>query len=191
MDIGQDVHVSATDLYDAVNEGVRMGYTTGTCAARSSSTPSSTGATPATTRRRSSTRASWRAIRSHQVDAKGRRLGEHGQARDAEAGGRASKASSTSCSKPSPSPDRTPALRGSSGVGVGWATFEMSAVSRRGPHAQCGSAAPDPQIADARGRALREVQRARSGPRGARRTQAVLAVHVETMATPSPPCPWP
>jgi fumarate hydratase subunit alpha len=29
MDIGQDVHVSGADLYDAVNEGVRTGYTDG------------------------------------------------------------------------------------------------------------------------------------------------------------------
>ena len=182
LDLGQDVHVTGADLYDAVNEGVRQGTATGTCAVRSFATRCSTVGTPATTRPRSSTRGSSPATRSASRSTPRGRLGEHGQARDAQARRRArGRQGVRPAGRGRVRPERLPP--GIIGVGIG-GNFEMSAViAKRALMRKVGQPSSDPQIAELEAELYEKCNALGLGPEALGGTQTVLAVHVETMPT--------
>jgi fumarate hydratase subunit alpha len=182
LDLGQDVHVTGADLYDAVNEGVRQGYGDGYLRGSIVRDPlferRNTGDnTPAFIHTRVVPGDQIRI----QVDAKG-------PARRTWA--------STRCSSP-PTGSRGQGVRPAGGGRVG--TERLPARDHRrgdrrqlrdvgrdrqaGADAQGRAAELRPADRRARGRALREVQRAGPGPEALGGTQTVLAVHVETMPT--------
>ena len=183
IDIGQDVHVSGLDLYDAVNEGVRQGYTDGYLRGSIVLDPlfnrRNTGDnTPAFIH---TSIVPGDQIRI-QVDAKGagsENMGKHAMLKPADGleGVKLFVLRAVAESGPNACPP------GIIGVGVG-GNFEMSAViAKRALMRKVGQPNPDPQIAELEADLYEKCNALGLGPEALGGTQTVLAVHVETMPT--------
>jgi len=183
IDIGQDVHVSGPDLYDAVNEGVRQGYTDGYLRGSIVLDPlfnrRNTGDnTPAFIH---TSIVPGDQIRI-QVDAKGagsENMGKHAMLKPADGleGVKLFVLRAVAESGPNACPP------GIIGVGVG-GNFEMSAViAKRALMRKVGQPNPDPQIAELEADLYEKCNALGLGPEALGGTQTVLAVHVETMPT--------
>jgi fumarate hydratase subunit alpha len=183
IDIGQDVHVSGPDLYDAVNEGVRQGYTDGYLRGSIVLDPlfdrRNTGDnTPAFIH---TNIVPGDQIRI-QVDAKGagsENMGKHAMLKPADGleGVKHFVLRAVAESGPNACPP------GIIGVGVG-GNFEMSAViAKRALMRKVGQPNPDPQIAELEAELYDKCNALGLGPEALGGTQTVLAVHVETMPT--------
>ncbi len=183
IDIGQDVHVSGPDLYDAVNEGVRQGYTDGYLRGSIVLDPlfnrRNTGDnTPAFIH---TSVVPGDQIRI-QVDAKGagsENMGKHAMLKPADGleGVKLFVLRAVADSGPNACPP------GIIGVGVG-GNFEMSAViAKRALMRKVGQPNPDPQIAELEAELYEKCNALGLGPEALGGTQTVLAVHVETMPT--------
>jgi fumarate hydratase subunit alpha len=165
LDLGQDVHVTGADLYDAVNEGVRQGYGGRVPARFDRSRP--VVRTPE--HRRQHARVHPHAGRPGRPDPdpggrQGGRLGEHGQARDAQARRRARGAKEFVLQAVAESgPNACPP--GIIGVGIG-GNFEMSAViAKRALMRKVGQPSSDPQIAELEAELYEKCNALGLGPR--------------------------
>jgi fumarate hydratase subunit alpha len=183
MDIGQDVHVTGADLYDAVNEGVGTGYKDGYLRGSIVLDPlfnrRNTGDnTPAFIHTRI---VAGDQIRI-QVDAKGagsENMGKHAMLKPSQGieGVKQFVLEAVAESGPNACPP------GIIGVGVG-GDFEMSAViAKKALMRKVGQPNPDPQIAELEAELYEKCNALGLGPEALGGTQTVLAVHVETMAT--------
>jgi fumarate hydratase subunit alpha len=182
LDLGQDVHVTGTDLYDAVNEGVRQGYGDGYLRGSIVRDPlfdrRNTGDnTPAFIHTRVVPGDQVRI----QVDAKGagsENMGKHAMLKPADGleGPR-----SSSC-RPWPTPARTPAPRDHRRRHR-WELRDVGRHRQAGADAQGRSAQPGPQIAELEAELYEKCNALGLGPEALGGTQTVLAVHVETMPT--------
>jgi fumarate hydratase subunit alpha len=183
MDIGQDVHVTGADLYDAVNEGVGTGYKDGYLRGSIVLDPlfnrRNTGDnTPAFIHTRV---VAGDQIRI-QVDAKGagsENMGKHAMLKPSQGieGVKRFVLEAVAESGPNACPP------GIIGVGVG-GDFEMSAViAKKALMRKVGQPNPDPQIAELEAELYEKCNALGLGPEALGGTQTVLAVHVETMAT--------
>jgi fumarate hydratase subunit alpha len=183
IDIGQDVHVTGADLYDAVNEGVGTGYKDGYLRGSIVLDPlfnrRNTGDnTPAFIHTRV---VAGDQIRI-QVDAKGagsENMGKHAMLKPSQGieGVKRFVLEAVAESGPNACPP------GIIGVGVG-GDFEMSAViAKKALMRKVGQPNPDPQIAELEAELYEKCNALGLGPEALGGTQTVLAVHVETMAT--------
>jgi fumarate hydratase subunit alpha len=183
MDIGQDVHVTGADLYDAVNEGVGTGYKDGYLRGSIVLDPlfnrRNTGDnTPAFIHTRIVPGDQIRI----QVDAKGagsENMGKHAMLKPSQGieGVKRFVLEAVAESGPNACPP------GIIGVGVG-GDFEMSAViAKKALMRKVGQPNPDPQIAELEAELYDKCNALGLGPEALGGTQTVLAVHVETMAT--------
>jgi fumarate hydratase subunit alpha len=183
LDVGQDVHVVGADLYDAINEGVRQGYTDGYLRGSIVRDPlfdrRNTGDnTPAFIHTQIVPGDQVRI----QVDAKGagsENMAKHAMLKPSDGleGVRLFVLQAVADSGPNACPP------GIIGVGVG-GDFEMSAViAKRALMRKVGQPNPDPQIAALEAELYEQCNALGLGPEALGGTQTVLAVHVETMAT--------
>jgi fumarate hydratase subunit alpha len=183
IDVGQDVHVTGGDLYDAINAGVASGYTDGYLRGSIVKDPlfnrMNTGDnTPAFIHTRV---VPGDAIRI-QVDAKGagsENMGKHAMLKPADGldGVKHFVLKAVAESGPNACPP------GIIGVGVG-GNFEMSAViAKRALMRKVGQPSVDPQIAELEAELYEKCNALGLGPEALGGTQTVLAVHVETMPT--------
>jgi fumarate hydratase subunit alpha len=183
LDIGQDVHVTGGDLYDAINAGVSSGYTDGYLRGSIVKDPlfnrQNTGDnTPAFIHTRI---VSGDGVRI-QVDAKGagsENMGKHAMLKPADGldGVKHFVLKAVAESGPNACPP------GIIGVGVG-GNFEMSAViAKRALMRKVGQPSSDPQIAELEAELYEKCNALGLGPEALGGTQTVLAVHVETMPT--------
>jgi fumarate hydratase subunit alpha len=183
LDVGQDVHVVGADLYDAVNEGVRLGYGDGYLRGSIVRDPifdrRNTGDnTPAFVHTRIVPGDQIRI----QVDAKGagsENMGKHAMLKPADGleGAKEFVLQAVAESGPNACPP------GIIGVGIG-GNFEMSAViAKRALMRKVGQPNPDPRIAELEAELYEKCNALGLGPEALGGTQTVLAVHVETMPT--------
>jgi fumarate hydratase subunit alpha len=183
LDLGQDVHVTGADLYDAVNEGVRQGYGDGYLRGSIVRDPlfdrRNTGDnTPAFIHTRVVPGDQIRI----QVDAKGagsENMGKHAMLKPADGleGAKEFVLQAVAESGPNACPP------GIIGVGIG-GNFEMSAViAKRALMRKVGQPSSDPQIAELEAELYEKCNALGLGPEALGGTQTVLAVHVETMPT--------
>ena len=183
LDVGQDVHVTGADLTDAVNEGVRRGYTDGYLRGSIVRDPlfdrRNTGDnTPAFLHTRIVPGDQVRI----QVDAKGagsENMGKHAMLKPADGieGAKEFVLQAVAESGPNACPP------GIIGVGIG-GNFELSAViAKRALMRKVGQPNPDPQIAELEAELFEKCNALGLGPEALGGTQTVLAVHVETMPT--------
>ncbi len=183
LDLGQDVHVTGGDLYDAINEGVRQGYMDGYLRGSIVRDPlfdrKNTGDnTPAFIH---TAVVPGDQIRV-QVDAKGagsENMGKHAMLKPADGleGVKHFVLEAVAESGPNACPP------GIIGVGVG-GNFEWSAVlAKRALMRKVGQPNSDPQIAELEAELYEKCNALGLGPEALGGTQTVLAVHVETMAT--------
>jgi len=183
LDLGQDVHVTGGDLYDAIDEGVRQGYTDGFLRGSIVRDPifdrRNTGDnTPAFVHTRIVPGDQVRI----QVDAKGagsENMGKHAMLKPADGleGVKRYVLQAVAESGPNACPP------GIIGIGVG-GNFETSAVmAKRALMRKVGQPSPDPQIAELEAELYEKCNALGLGPEALGGTQTVLAVHVETMPT--------
>ena len=183
LDIGQDVHVTGGDVYAAIDEGVRQGYSEGYLRGSIVRDPlfdrMNTGDnTPAFIHMRVVPGDEVRI----QVDAKGagsENMGKHAMLKPADGldGVKLFVLKAVAESGPNACPP------GIIGVGVG-GNFEMSAVlAKKALMRKVGQPSPDPQIAELEAELYEKCNALGLGPEALGGTQTVLAVHVETMAT--------
>lgn len=183
VDLGQDVHITGADLYEALNEGVRQGYGDGYLRGSIVRDPlfdrKNTGDnTPAFIHTRIVPGDQIRI----QVDAKGagsENMAKHAMLKPADGleGVKEYVLRAVAESGPNACPP------GIIGVGVG-GDFEMSAVSaKRALMRKVGQPNPDPQIAELEAELYEKCNALGLGPEALGGTQTVLAVHVETMPT--------
>ncbi|MBI2238705.1 MAG: fumarate hydratase [Actinobacteria bacterium] len=183
LEVGQDVHVTGGDLYEAIDEGVREGYRDGYLRGSIVRDPlfdrKNTGDnTPAFIH---TSIVPGDEIRI-QVDAKGagsENMGKHAMLKPADGleGVKHFVLKAVAESGPNACPP------GIVGVGVG-GNFEMSAVlAKRALMRKVGQPNPDPQIAELEAELYEKCNALGLGPEALGGTQTVLAVHVETMAT--------
>lgn len=183
LEVGQDVHVTGGDLYEAIDEGVRQGYGDGYLRGSIVRDPlferKNTGDnTPAFIH---TSIVPGDEIRI-QVDAKGagsENMGKHAMLKPADGleGVKHFVLKAVAESGPNACPP------GIVGVGVG-GNFEMSAVlAKRALMRKVGQPNPDPQIAELEAELYEKCNALGLGPEALGGTQTVLAVHVETMAT--------
>ena len=183
LDLGQDVHVTGADLYDAVNEGVRQGYKDGYLRGSIVRDPlfdrRNTGDnTPAFIHTQVVPGDQIRI----QVDAKGagsENMAKHAMLKPSDGleGVKLFVLQAVADSGPNACPP------GIIGVGVG-GDFEMSAViAKRALMRKVGQPNPDPKIAELEAELYEKCNALGLGPEALGGTQTVLAVHVETMAT--------
>jgi fumarate hydratase subunit alpha len=183
LDLGQDVHVTGGDLYAAIDEGVRRGYTDGYLRGSIVRDPlfdrKNTGDnTPAFVHTRIVPGDQIRI----QIDAKGagsENMGRHAMLKPADGieGVKHFVLQAVAESGPNACPP------GIIGVGVG-GNFELSAVlAKKALMRKVGQPNPDPQIADLEAELYEKCNALGLGPEALGGTQTVLAVHVETMAT--------
>ncbi len=183
IDLGQDVHVTGVDLYDAVNEGVRQGYGDGYLRGSIVRDPlfdrKNTGDnTPAFIHTKIVPGDQMRI----QVDAKGagsENMAKHAMLKPADGleGVKNYVLRAVAESGPNACPP------GIIGVGVG-GDFEMSAVlAKRALMRKVGQPNADPQIAELEAELYEKCNALGLGPEALGGTQTVLAVHVETMPT--------
>ena len=183
LDVGQDVHVRNGDLYAAIDEGVRQGYTDGYLRGSIVRDPlfdrKNTGDnTPAFVH----TRVVPGDEIKIQIDAKGagsENMGKHAMLKPADGieGVKHFVLQAVAESGPNACPP------GIIGVGVG-GNFEVSAVlAKKALMRKVGQPNPDPQIAELEAELYEKCNALGLGPEALGGTQTVLAVHVETMAT--------
>jgi len=183
LDVGQDVHVANGDLYAAIDEGVRQGYTDGYLRGSIVRDPlfdrKNTGDnTPAFVH----TRVVPGDEIKIQIDAKGagsENMGKHAMLKPADGieGVKHFVLQAVAESGPNACPP------GIIGVGVG-GNFEVSAVlAKKALMRKVGQPNPDPQIAELEAELYEKCNALGLGPEALGGTQTVLAVHVETMAT--------
>jgi fumarate hydratase subunit alpha len=183
MNVGQDVHVTGADLYDAVNEGVGTGYKDGYLRGSIVLDPlfnrrNTADNTPAFIHTRIVPGDQIRI----QVDAKGagsENMGKHAMLKPAQGieGVKAFVLEAVAESGPNACPP------GIIGVGIG-GNFEMSAViAKKALMRKVGQPNPDPKIAELETELYEKCNALGLGPEALGGTQTVLAVHVETMAT--------
>lgn len=183
VDLGQDVHVTGGDLYDAINSGVSSGYTDGYLRGSIVKDPlfnrMNTGDnTPAFIHTQI---VPGDGIRI-QVDAKGagsENMGKHAMLKPSDGldGVKHFVLKAVAESGPNACPP------GIIGVGVG-GNFEMSAViAKRALMRKVGQPSDDPQIAELEAELYEKCNALGLGPEALGGTQTVLAVHVETMPT--------
>ena len=183
LDIGQDVHVTAGDLYGAVNRGVAEGYMDGYLRGSIVRDPlfdrKNTGDnTPAFIHTRVVPGDGIRV----QVDAKGagsENMGKHAMLKPADGieGVKNFVLKAVAESGPNACPP------GIIGVGVG-GNFETSAVlAKRALMRKVGQPSEDPHVAELEAELFERCNALGLGPEALGGTQTVLAVHVETMAT--------
>ncbi|HXY72457.1 MAG TPA: fumarate hydratase [Actinomycetota bacterium] len=183
VDIGQDVHVSGGDLYEAIDRGVASGYSDGYLRGSIVRDPlfdrRNTGDnTPAFVHTRIVPGDQVRI----QIDAKGagsENMGKHTMLKPADGleGVKAFVLRSVAESGPNACPP------GIIGVGVG-GNFEMSAVlAKRALMRKVGQPSEDPAIAELEAELYEKCNALGLGPEALGGTQTVLAVHVETLPT--------
>jgi fumarate hydratase subunit alpha len=183
VDLGQDVHVTGADLYDAIDEGVRQGYGDGYLRGSIVRDPlfdrRNTGDnTPAFVHIRIVPGDQIRI----QVDAKGagsENMGKHAMLKPADGleGVKEYVLQAVADSGPNACPP------GIIGVGIG-GDFEMSAmIAKRALMRKVGQPNPDPRIAELEAELYEKCNALGLGPEALGGTQTVLAVHVETMPT--------
>ena len=183
LDMGQDVHVTGGDLYDAIDEGVRQGYTDGYLRGSIVRDPlferRNTGDnTPAFVHTRIVPGDQVRI----QVDAKGagsENMGRHAMLKPSDGleGVKRFVLEAVQRSGPNACPP------GIIGVGVG-GNFETSAVAaKRALMRKVGRPNPDPRIAELEAELYERCNALGLGPEALGGTQTVLAVHVETLPT--------
>ena len=183
LDVGQDVHVANGDLYAAIDEGVRQGYTDGYLRGSIVRDPlfdrKNTGDnTPAFVH----TRVVPGDEITIQIDAKGagsENMGKHAMLKPADGieGVKHFVLQAVAESGPNACPP------GIIGVGVG-GNFEVSAVlAKKALMRKVGQPNPDPQIAELEAELYEKCNALGLGPEALGGTQTVLAVHLETMAT--------
>ncbi len=183
VDFGQDVHVSGGDLYAAIDEGVRQGYSDGYLRGSIVRDPifdrRNTGDNTPSFIHTSIVPGDEVRI---QVDAKGagsENMGKHAMLKPADGleGVKHFVLKAVADSGPNACPP------GIIGVGVG-GNFEWSAiVAKRALMRKVGQPNPDPQIAELEAELYERCNALGLGPEALGGTQTVLAVHVETMAT--------
>ena len=183
IDVGQDVHVTGTDLEDAIDEGVRQGYKDAYLRASIVGDPvferKNTGDnTPAFIHTRIVPGDQIRI----QVDAKGggsENKGRHAMLKPSD--GIEGVESFVLRVVAEAGPDACPP--GIIGVGVG-GNFEFCAMlAKRSLMRKVGQPNPDPRIAELEADLFEKCNALGIGPQSLGGTQTVLAVHVETMAT--------
>lgn len=183
LDLGQDVHVTDGDLYAAIDEGVRQGYTDGYLRGSIVRDPlfdrKNTGDnTPAFVHTRVVPGDQIRI----QIDAKGagsENMAKHAMLKPADGieGVKHFVLKAVAESGPNACPP------GIIGVGVG-GDFELSAVlAKKALMRKVGRPSEDPQIAELEAELYEKCNALGLGPEALGGTQTVLAVHVETMAT--------
>ncbi len=183
LDLGQDVHVTDGDLYAAIDEGVRQGYTDGYLRGSIVRDPlferKNTGDnTPAFVHTRVVPGDQIRI----QIDAKGagsENMAKHAMLKPADGieGVKHFVLKAVAESGPNACPP------GIIGVGVG-GDFELSAVlAKKALMRKVGRPSDDPQIAELEAELYEKCNALGLGPEALGGTQTVLAVHVETMAT--------
>jgi fumarate hydratase subunit alpha len=183
VDLGQDVHVTGADLYEAIDAGVRQGYGDGYLRGSIVRDPlfdrRNTGDnTPAFVHTRIVPGDQIRI----QVDAKGagsENMGKHAMLKPADGldGVKEYVLQAVADSGPNACPP------GIIGVGIG-GNFEMSAViAKRALMRKVGQPNPDPRIAELEAELYEKCNALGLGPEALGGTQTVLAVHVETMPT--------
>ena len=183
LDVGQDVHLTNGDLYAAIDEGVRQGYTDGYLRGSIVRDPlfdrKNTGDnTPAFVH----TRVVPGDEIKIQIDAKGagsENMGKHAMLKPADGieGVKHFVLQAVAESGPNACPP------GIIGVGV-CGNFEVSAVlAKKALMRKVGQPNPDPQIAELEAELYEKCNALGLGPEALGGTQTVLAVHVETMAT--------
>jgi len=183
MDIGQDVHVAGSDIYDAINEGVRQGYKNAYLRSSIVGDPvferKNTGDnTPAFIHTRIVPGDQIRV----QVDAKGggsENKGRHVMLRPSD--GLEGVKKFVLETMAIAGPDSCPP--GIIGVGVG-GNFEMVAVAaKRALMRKVGQPNPDPHIAELEAELYEKCDALGLGPEALGGTNTVLAVHVEMLPT--------
>jgi len=183
MDIGQDVHVTGSDIYDAVNEGVRQGYKNAYLRSSIVGNPvferKNTGDnTPAFIHTRIVPGDQIRV----QVDAKGggsENKGRHVMLKPSD--GLEGVKTFVLETMAIAGPDSCPP--GIIGVGVG-GNFEMVAVAaKRALMRKVGQPNPDPRIAELEAELYEKCSALGLGPEALGGTNTVLAVHVEMLPT--------
>jgi fumarate hydratase subunit alpha len=183
MDLGQDVHVTGGDLYEAVDRGVAAGYTDGYLRGSIVRDPlfdrKNTGNnTPAFVHTRIVPGDQIRI----QIDAKGagsENMGKHSMLKPADGleGVKTFVLRAVAESGPNACPP------GIIGVGVG-GNFEMSAVlAKRALMRKVGQPSEDALVAELEAELYEKCNALGLGPEALGGTQTVLAVHIETMAT--------
>jgi fumarate hydratase subunit alpha len=183
IDVGQDVHVTGADLYDAINEGVGHGYTEGYLRGSIVGDPvfdrKNTGNnTPAFIH----TRIVPGDQITIKVDAKGggsENKGRHAMLKPSD--GLEGVKSFVLRAVAEAGPDACPP--GIIGVGVG-GNFEYCAIlAKRALVRKVGQPNPDPRIAELEADLFEKCNALGIGPQSLGGTQTVLAVHVEMMGT--------
>jgi fumarate hydratase subunit alpha len=183
IDVGQDVHITGADLYDAINEGVGHGYTEGYLRGSIVGDPvfdrKNTGNnTPAFVH----TRIVPGDQITIKVDAKGggsENKGRHAMLKPSD--GLEGVKSFVLRAVAEAGPDACPP--GIIGVGVG-GNFEYCAIlAKRALVRKVGQPNPDPRIAELEADLFEKCNALGIGPQSLGGTQTVLAVHVEMMGT--------
>ena len=183
MDIGQDVHVTGADLYDAIDEGVASGYKDGYLRGSIVRDPlfdrKNTGNnTPAFVHTRIVPGSEVRI----QIDAKGagsENMGKHAMLKPADGleGVKTFVLKAVAESGPNACPP------GIIGVGVG-GNFEMSAVlAKKALMRKVGQPSDDSELAELEAELYEKCNALGLGPEALGGTQTVLAVHVESLPT--------
>jgi fumarate hydratase subunit alpha len=183
LDIGQDVHVVGVDLMEAIDEGVRTGYSDAYLRASIVGDPvferRNTGDnTPAFVHTRIVPGDQVRI----QVDAKGggsENKGRHAMLKPSD--GLEGVKAFVLRAVAEAGPDACPP--GIIGVGIG-GNFEYSAIlAKRALMRKVGQPSPDPKVAELEAELFEACNALGIGPQSLGGTQTVLAVHIETMAT--------
>ena len=183
IDVGQDVHIVGADLIDAIDEGVRTGYTDAYLRKSIVDDPlferKNTGDnTPAFVHTRIVPGDQVRI----QVDAKGggsENKGKHAMLKPSD--GLEGVTRFVLQAVVDAGPDACPP--GIIGVGIG-GNFEYSAIlAKRALMRKVGQPNPDPRIADLEADLFEKCNALGIGPQSLGGTQTVLAVHVEMMPT--------
>ena len=183
LELGQDVHVTGGDLYDAIDAGVAAGYKDGYLRGSIVRDPlfdrKNTGNnTPAFVHTRIVPGTEIRI----QVDAKGagsENMGKHAMLKPADGleGAKAFVLKAVAESGPNACPP------GIIGVGVG-GNFEMSAVlAKKALMRKVGQPSEDAEIAELEAELYEKCNALGLGPEALGGTQTVLAVHVESLPT--------
>jgi fumarate hydratase subunit alpha len=183
MDIGQDVHITGSDVYDAVNEGIRTGYKNAYLRASIVAEPvferkNTMDNTPAFVHTRIVPGDQVRI----QVDAKGggsENKGRHAMLKPSD--GLEGVKKFVLETMAIAGPDSCPP--GILGVGIG-GNFEMVAVAaKRALMRKVGQPSPDPRVAELEAELYEKANALGLGPEALGGTNTVLAVHVEMLPT--------
>ena len=182
-DIGQDIHITGADVYDAINEGIRRGY-------KNAYLRASIVGDPVFERRNTMDNTPafihTRIVPGHemriQVDAKGggsENKGRHAMLKPSD--GLEGVKKFVLETMAIAGPDSCPP--GILGVGIG-GNFEMVAVAaKRALMRKVGQPSPDPRVAELEAELYEKANALGLGPEALGGTNTVLAVHVEMLPT--------